>query len=334
MSGGSVFTTIGRDKFVQVLQDALTYFKFGEGGFVLSGVATEIIEAAAVGGVDTYDYTVTGGDFAIIGVDQGTKKFTINGDYVGYFPVGTLISVEGSVGNDQNYTVVTAVLSVGDTVIEVAEAIPSAIVDGVLYASHLPIAIGPGADTTHWPLVVEERTPGDVLVQSVTDTTGTGSLTGDGTGTVNYKNGDLHVEFAAPVGAGNRVQVVFKYHDQRKDAALGQGLTDLEAALSPVAPDGNPELFSYSKDFGGGTPPDTEAVITFRGVGYGTIRCVLRLREGEAIDDGRGLTYGGVPFLFEAGVFTADDVMVAYMTFDKTRHAGSTVIRHTVDFVT
>ena len=333
MAGGSVFTTVGHDEFVRILMENLTYFKFGEGGFVLSGETIEVIDAGASGGNDTYDYTVTGGDFEIIGVSQGSKTFTVDDDYQDYFPVGARISVEGSTGNDGRYTVAGVSLSSGDTVVEVDESIPDATVDGDLYVDHLPIAKGPTSDTRHWPLVVEERTPGGSLVQSITDTTGTGTLTGDGSGTINYKTGALHVEFDSDVASGNNVKVKFKYHDAYMDATLGQGFTDLEAESSAIMPDGLHELYSYTKEFGGGSPPDTAAVITFRGVGYGTIRCTIRLKDSEGIDDGRALTYGGTPYFFEAGIFSSDDVMVAYMTFDKERHSGANVIEHTCDII-
>jgi len=333
MAGGSVFTTIGHDEFVRMLMNELTYFKFGEGGFVLSGETNETIDAGAAGGNDTYSYTVTGGDFPIIDVDTGAKEFTIDGDYQVYFPIGTMIEVEGSTGNDGSYVVAAVSLVSSDTVVEVEEAIPSAVIDGDLYVSHLPIAKGPTTDTRHFPLRIEERTPGDVLVQSVTDTTGTGVLSGDGSGTVNYKTGELTVTFDSDVGSGNNVKVYFKYHDVRMDATLGQGFTDIEAATSAIMPDGEHELYSFEKEFGGGSPPDSSSVITFRGTGYGTIRCTIRLREWEGIDDGRASTYGGTPYFFEAGIFTSDDVMIAYMTFDKERHTGSNIIQHTCDIV-
>ena len=174
------------------------------------------------------------------------------------------------------------------------EDLASAVPDGVIYVDHLPVAFGPADDLYHYPLVVEERTPGDVLVQSLSDTTGIGNLTGDGTGTINYKDGDLHVEFTNDVQTGNSVKVKFKNRNAKKDVSGGSGYSTLEAddpTISPDAPDGNPELFSYRKDF-------TSGDIVERGVGYGTIRCTMRLDTGEAMDDGRGATYGGIPFYF------------------------------------
>ena len=400
MSGGSIVSTVGRDAIVAYIQEKLSYFKFGEGGFTLSGVLEEIIDASASGTENVYDYTVSGGDFSVIGVETqetgthdgpsgnadlvdsgaawtvnqfiddlvsnitdgssatvssntatdvvgalsgGTEddwdaadqysiavnKFEIAGLNASYFSVGSIIKIEGSTGNDGFYTIAAVVESGGNTFIKVEEDISTTTPDGILYVDHLPIAFGPSSDLYHYPLVVEERTPGDVLVQSVTDTTGVGDLTGDGIGTINYKDGDLHVEFTANVQTGNVVKMVFKIRNAKKDPSVGAAYETLEAddpTISPNAPDGNPELFSYKKDFASGD-------IVFRGVGYGTIRCTMRLNTGEAMDDGRGATYGGIPFYFEAGLFDEDDVMIGYATFDKERKTGSVIVTHTVDFV-
>jgi hypothetical protein len=400
MSGGVVFTSVGRDEMVKILQARIKYFKLGEGGFVLSGETIEVIEASEPAGKKIYDHVITGGDFDIVGVAQvetgqhtgpdnsadlvdsgaawtvnefagdkvnnltdgsdgvgvsntattvvavlsgGTdddwdisdqyqidiNKFTIAGLYASYFPVGARVKVEGSTGNDGLYTVEAVVEAGGDTIIKVEEAIPSAVIDGSLYVNHLPIALGKTTGGTHYPLVVEELTPGLVVVQSISDTTAEGVLAGDGVGTINYKNGSLHIVFNSDVGVGNSVRVRFKYHDARKDASGGSGYTYLESSGSPVAADGERELFTFTKEFGA----DAETIITFRGVGFGTIRCTLKLQLWEGIDDGRGATYGGVPFYFEGGVFDDNDVLLAYFTFDKERKTGSVIIEHTVDFV-
>jgi hypothetical protein len=327
VAGGSVVTTLGRDKISQLIGDNIAYFKIGEGGFNLSGLATEIIDAASPGWINIYDYTITGGDFVITDVNVGTKKFEVAGKKAGYFPDGTQIRVEGSTGNDGVYTVAGTTEFV-DTLIEVEEVIPSGVVDGIIYADHLPIALGPVSDATHYPLRVEELTPGDVLVQHVEDTTGIGDLTGSGAseGTVNYKSGALHVEFENDVAVGNKVVVKFKYHDTRKAAVSGEGYDKLMADDSPIAPDGDPELYSYKKLV---EPGD----IVFRGVGWGTVRCTMTLAAGEAIDDGRGASYGGIPYYFEMGIFDSDDVLLAYMTFDKERKTGAVTITHTIDVV-
>jgi len=331
MSGGVVFTTVGRDEMVEILREKITYFKLGEGGFILSGEITENIDESSVGGDTTYDYVISGGDFAILSVSPGSNYFEIAGEYASYFPDYARIKVEVSTGNDGFYTVAVggATEVAGNTRIVVEETIPDATADGILYVDHRPIAIGPTSDSTHWPMVVEEVTPALAVVQSITDTTGYGDLTGDGTGTINYKSGALHVEFNAAVTPGNTVRTRFKSHDRRKDAAGGLGYTDLESEASPLAADGLHELYTFTKEFGA----DASTYVEFRGVGYATIRCHVVLASYEGIDDGRAATYGGTPYYFEGGIFDEDDVLLAYFTFDKERKTGGVEIDHTVDFV-
>jgi hypothetical protein len=331
MSGSAVKTTVGLDAIAQAILERISYFKLGEGGFVLSPEVTEVIEAAASGSQSTYTHTVSGGDFPIIGVDTGAKEFEISGEHAEFFPDGALVKIENSTGNNGNYTVSPggATESGGNTFITMNETVPDSTPDGLLYVSRLPIAIGPTDDSTHYPMVVEEVTPGLSVVQTMTDTTGSGGLTGNGTGTVNYKNGELSVTFTTPVTAGNIVRVRFKYHDLRKDASVGTGYTDLESANSPVAADGNPELFTFTKSFGA----DAYTTITFRGTGYATVRCTMTLQAVEGIDDGRGLTYGGTPYYFEGGIFDSDDVMLGYFTFDKQRKVAPLEIVHTFDLI-
>lgn len=331
MSGTTVLTTLGRDAVANALLQRISYFKLGEGGFILSQEVSEVVETAATGLKRDYTHTITGGDFDIIGVDTGTQTFEIAGENAEFFPDGVLVAVEDSTGNDGLYTVAAGGASEagGNTFITMVEAVPSATADGLLYVSRLPIAIGPTDDATHYPLVVEELTPGLVVVQTMTDTTGTGDLTGDGTGTVNYKTGALDVSFTNLVGAGNSIKVRFKYHDRRKDASVGNSYTDIEAEQSAVAPDGGKELFTYTKAFGADV--DTEVIL--RGTGYATVRCKMKLQAVEGIDDGRGTTYGGIPYYFEGGVFDEDDVLLAYFTFDKQRKVAPLEIFHTLDFI-
>jgi len=402
MSGSVVFTTVGRDEMVEILRARISYFKLGEGGFLLSGETTEVIDASAAGGVKSYPWTISGDDFSIIVVDLGSNYFQIAGEHASFFPDYARIKVEGSTSNDGIYTIAVggATEVGGNTRLVVEETIPSAAADGELYVDHRPVAAGPTSDAMHFPLVVEEVTPAFVVVQSLTDTTGTGALTGDGSGTINYKSGELTAEFTSNVLAGNIVRVRFKYRDRAKSAAGGLAYTDLESSkehavtgvdqgskefyvaglfaasfagvpkikidgstgndglytfvaatevggntyievsepipdatvdgtLSGVAADGNPEFYTFTKLFGA----DADNYIEFRGTGYGTIRCHIKLQLVEGIDDGRALTYGGTPFYFEGGVFDDNDVLIAYFTFDKERKTGSVEIEHTVDMV-
>lgn len=79
------------------------------------------------------------GAVPITAVNQGLKKFTVtqleSGDFTGMFagaPITTL-AVAGSTGNDGTYTIVGAVYSgAGVVVVEVVEAIPSAVADGTI----------------------------------------------------------------------------------------------------------------------------------------------------------------------------------------------------------
>lgn len=320
MAGNVILTTVGRDEIANYLGDKVEgqFYKFrlGEGGFVKSALITCVIEAAAMGGENTYDYVITGGDFVITGVNQGTKTFTIAGDKTEYFSVGAQIKVTESTGNDGLYTVVSAVLNVGNTDIVVSEAIPDPTVDGSLYIDRLPILKGPVADNWHHPLKIVEYN-GAIVVQTLEDTTGTGILTqaGGGTGTVNYKNGALHAEFTNNVGAGHSVKVEYKYANVPKQPVASK--TQLESQTEPG-------IFTFKKEF-------AVTDLIFRGVGLATMRCKCYLSDPEGIDDGD--SWGGTPYYFEGGIFDKADVLIAYFTFDKERKKGSTTITHTVDFI-
>lgn len=124
--------------------------------------------------------------FAVTGVNQGTKKFTIAGDHVAV--VGPILVVVGSSGNDQTYTVASVVLDTGNTVIEVVQAIPDATADGDL--------------GTNVGLELFQPAEGDVIVNrwvdvaTVWDTGGVcivsdGSVDGDGLADLSGAEWDL-----------------------------------------------------------------------------------------------------------------------------------------------
>lgn len=75
----------------------------------------------------------------IVGVNQGLKQFSVVGDYTDIFLSGYLFSVENSAGNNGSYTTVSSTITgVGilqQTVITVAEVIPSAIADGNIFST-------------------------------------------------------------------------------------------------------------------------------------------------------------------------------------------------------
>ena len=70
---------------------------------------------------------------AITGVVTGTKTFTVAGDQTLELVAGTKLMVDGSTGNDGNYTVVSSTFDTDHTDIVTSEAIPDATVDGTLY---------------------------------------------------------------------------------------------------------------------------------------------------------------------------------------------------------
>lgn len=72
--------------------------------------------------------------YAIDAVSTGSKTFTISddGDLSATFPVGKIMSVHDSTGNDGSYTINTINFSSPDFVITVDEIIPSAVADGTI----------------------------------------------------------------------------------------------------------------------------------------------------------------------------------------------------------
>lgn len=327
MSGQNVLTTLGRDEMAAIFKKHITKFRLGEGGFVMSPLITEEIDAGATGVDKTYSYTISGGDFPIIGVDTVAKTFTIVGDHTALYVAGERVGVIDSTGNDGFYTVTSAILLLGNTVIFVSEAIPNAVADGDIYLDRLPICKGPSGGLFHFSTEVVELN-GVTEVQKLQDMYGIGTLEqtlggSSGTGTMNYKSGTLDVTFENYVGLGNRVVVRFKYANVPKLPTAGQ--EDLDSALDTEGPLGGSSMYTFEKSF-------QASDLVLRGVGYATLRCTMLLTEPEGIDDGF-LGYGGTPYFFEGGIFDDDGVMLCYFTFDKERKTGSVTITHTVDFV-
>jgi hypothetical protein len=327
MSGNSIFTSVGRDALVQHVVEHVVKFRLGEGGFVKSGLITELIDSGAVGGEDNYTYTITGGDFSIIAVNQGTKVFTVTGDQRQYLAVDSQVIVMESTGNNGRYTVVSTALNGSDTDITVYEAIPDSTADGQLYVSKLPILKRgmsplPAENEHHHPMaVVEYHTsvdPGNI-VQKFEDLNGNGTLTqtigGSGTGTVNYKTGALDVTFENPVASGNIVTAEYKYANVPKQPLESKSILESQ---------GDAALFTFEKDLSSGD-------FSFKGTGWATVRATAFLSESEGIDDGD--SYGGTPYYFEGGLFDENDVLLCYFTFDKQRKLGSATITHQIDYI-
>lgn len=68
--------------------------------------------------------------YPIFNVDTGAKKFTLQGNQAPRWVATDTFEVEGSTGNDGDYTVVTSTLVNGDTEVVVSEVVPSAVADG------------------------------------------------------------------------------------------------------------------------------------------------------------------------------------------------------------
>lgn len=326
MSGQNIFTTRGRDKIASIIKDRVVKFRIGEGGYVMSSLVTEVIDAGASGTQKTYSYIILGGDFTIIGVDPTSKIFWISGDYVSKFEVGAVFRVTGSTDNDGKYTVSVATLDGGNTKIIVNETFLSWSADGTIYIDKLPICKGPTTGLFHYSLAVIEYN-GAIVVQKLMDLNGVGVLTQvvggvGGSGALNYKNGELDFTFANFVGAGHRVVTEFKYANDAKIPTAGQ--VKLDSQLDIEGPGGASSMYTFVKNL---APTD----LVLRGSGYATLRCLMRMLEPEGLDD--GFSYGGTTYYFEGGIFDDSDVMLCYFTFDKERKLGSTELRHTIDVV-
>lgn len=75
----------------------------------------------------------------VVGVDQGTKTFSVATDLTAHLPVGGTLVISGSTGNDGNYTIASATFNTPNTDIVVSEAVPDATVDGDAAAAYGPV---------------------------------------------------------------------------------------------------------------------------------------------------------------------------------------------------
>lgn len=320
MSGQSVITTVGKDGIAAMLRQHMIKFRFGEGGYSMSSLVTETIDPSGSGVQKVYTgYVISGGDFPISTVIQISKKFTIAGDHVSLFEVGAVVKVMESTGNDGKYTVASAAYVGSETEITVNEAIPDSTADGIIYVDKLPICKGPTGGLFHHSLAVVEYN-GATIVQKLEDLSGIGTLEqtlggSTGTGTVNYKTGQLDFEFENYVGVGHTVVVEYKYANAPLVPVAGQ---------TGLYSQSDSSMYTFEKDF-------EASNLTLRGPGYATLRCTMLVTEAEGIDD--GMSYGGTPYYFEGGVFDEDDTLICYFTFNKERKTGSVTMTHKVDFV-
>lgn len=79
-------------------------------------------------------------DHAIVAVNQGLKQFSIAGDQAAIFNPNGGLSISGSTGNNGLYNIASVVFNAPNTVITVAEVIPSAVADGSIL-DHLGTAV-------------------------------------------------------------------------------------------------------------------------------------------------------------------------------------------------
>ena len=103
--------------------------------------ATVVLNTNVSGIGVTYNHSFNNLQFNIIGVNQGTKEFTIEADYVTtqyaepeLFPIGSTFTITGSTGNNGAYTVANVTPPTAwpynSMVVQVNETIPSTTADG------------------------------------------------------------------------------------------------------------------------------------------------------------------------------------------------------------
>jgi hypothetical protein len=135
---------------------------------------------------------------------------------------------------------------------------------------------------------------------------GEGTLVGDGSGVIDYTNGETSFIFTSAVPASQTMGATYQY-DGAPDAPL-VAYTDLQS-------EADPNLYTFEKQL---TSADKWVVEN----AFGKLRVKVFLETHEGIDDG----HGWPPYFFEGGLFLEDDTMLAYFTFTKSRKLGSTEI--------
>ncbi len=126
-----------------VLVGAVVTYHIGSPGYSLEVDAGQATTPAAI--------TPT-----IISVNQGTKKFGVQGNFAAFFALPfTSVVVAGSTGNDGTYTIVSAAYAAGVTLVTVVEALPSSVADGTITAGQA------GAGDAAFTVDVSAIVPGD-----------------------------------------------------------------------------------------------------------------------------------------------------------------------------
>lgn len=305
-----VLTDDGADEVVRraanlVTGDLFSYFKLGEGGFNLSDLVTETNKVTGDGSKN-YEFTVdklpvgrntfevTDGTQVV--TDDGSGNLTGDGSGTINYKTGEVsVDFDSNVGSGAGISPSYKYHGVfSEEKTKVIATSPSGGAKGIFFGiiDKLPIAeatlsIDDGQDTP----------------QVVTDD-GSGNLTGDGSGTVDYENGEIRVIFSSDVPEGNEITATYKYDGAPKEPV--STYSDLES-------ESDPNLYTFTKSFG----VDSKTTVT--NLGNGKVLCKVHLDLWEALDDGEG----NPPYFFEGGLFSENDVLVGYFTFSKMKKEGS-----------
>ncbi len=303
-----VLTDNGIDEFVRRCVNLsengfFSYFKLGEGGFELSDTYNESVNGD--GGTD-YSIELTHtpvekSNFQITGssqtlTDDGNGNLTGDGS-------GTIDYKSGDVEVRFNNSVtgfVTSTYKYRGRLSSEKEKVIGESPDGGSSGTYYGII--PELPIAENSITVDD---GQDTPQTLTDD-GIGNLTGDGSGAIDYKTGEISLSFSSSVPEGNSITVKYKYDGAAKDVPDPCSYTELES-------ESDSDLYTFQKSFQDGD-------VSF--VENGKVLCKVFLDLWEGIDDGSG----GSPFFFEGGLFSEDDIMVAYFTFSKARKDGSTKI--------
>jgi hypothetical protein len=331
-----IITDAGWDTLVKFFTGIITdgnisYFKLGEGGWSQSDVWLNTV-ATGDGGAD---YS---GSLNFLPVIRTTLCFTAGAQLAidvpasPYDGTGTISGAGGTTGTI-NYKTGAWTITWGSAVTLATPITASYRYHGVksVPKSH---SVGTGDGTigpyftvlTYWapdaPIAGGTVTVSDghpTTPQVLTDTPNNpyddeGTLSGDGSGEINYASGEVSFTFTSAVPATQNIAITYKY-DGAPDVPSSTAITDLVS-------EGDSSLYTFQKDF---SSSDTWIVENH----LGRLRIKVFLDGHEGLDDGNGYS----PFYFEGGLFSEDDTMIVYFTFTKARKTGSSEITLYLDQV-
>jgi len=315
-----VQTDVGRDEFARYLGNKIsggyvTKFKLGEGAWEESEEVDDLINRGI--GVSPADYSDSVGDPAVASVMfytpmiPGTLTITAGAQTLTDDGNGVLSGDGTGVVNYKTGTWSVRFTNTvpGGTDIEASYKHRGIHANKQEDVGQGQLFTGPyNVNTTFFPIV-----PGSVVVsdggsQNLYDD-GDGNLTGDGTGTVNYVTGAIVVTFTSALPTASPVRAVYDVFLDPNEPNRFQ--TDLDS----VEDSG---LYTFTKTI---DPSD----IVF--MGGGVVRITVRVELSEANDDGNG----DPPCFFEGGLYTDNDVLVAYFTMYGTRKDSSVSIAQAID---